>query len=419
MDKRPAFSHLRCRECGRHYAKEAIHVCEYDFGPLEAAYDYEAASLTLTHEAIAQRPRSMWRYRELLPIDGQPSVGLNTGFTPLVRAKRLAERLGVRELYIKNDAVNHPTLSFKDRVVSVALTRAKELGFDTVACASTGNLANSVAANAAGAGLRSFVLIPFDLEPSKIVNSLVYGTRVVGVRGAYDGVNRLCSEIAGKHRWGFVNVNLRPYYAEGSKTVGFEIAEQLGWRLPQHTVVPMASGSLLTKVHKAYQEFSALGLVEGGPARIHGAQASGCAPIVTAIKNGTDVVRPVPKPQTVAKSLAIGTPADGYYAIRVMQETGGTGEAASDVEIIDGIKLLAETEGIFAETAGGVTVACAKKLIEAGAIPRDESVVLCITGYGLKTQEALAGQVGQPDVIAPTLREFETLLDRENFSLTN
>jgi len=411
MDKRSTFSHLRCRECGREYSKEAIHVCEFDFGPLEAAYDYDAVKEILSREVISQRTRSMWRYRELLPIDGQPSVGLHTGFTPLVRAKRLAERLGVRELYIKNDAVNHPTLSFKDRVVSVALTRARELGMDTVACASTGNLANSVAANAASAGLRSFVLIPSDLEPSKIVNSLVFGTNVIGIHGAYDQVNRLCSEIAGKYGWGFVNVNLRPYYAEGSKTMGFEIIEQLGWKLPRHTVVCMASGSLLTKVRKAYQEFVKVGLAEDAPASIYGAQATGCSPITTAVKSGTDVVRPVPKPRTIAKSLSIGTPADGYYAIRVMQETGGTAEDASDAEIIDAIKLLAETEGIFAETAGGVTVACAKKLIESGRIPRDESIVLCITGYGLKTQEAITEHVGAPSLIQPNLREFEALIE--------
>ena len=411
MDKRSTFSHLRCRECGREYPKEAIHVCEFDFGPLEAAYDYNAVKEILSREVISQRTRSMWRYRELLPTDGQPSVGLHTGFTPLVRAKRLAERLGVRELYIKNDAVNHPTLSFKDRVVSVALTRARELGMGTVACASTGNLANSVAANAAAAGLRSFVLIPSDLEPSKIINSLVFGTNVIGIQGAYDQVNRLCSEIAGKYGWGFVNVNLRPYYAEGSKTMGFEIIEQLGWKLPQHTVVCMASGSLLTKVHKAYQEFVKVGLVDATPASIYGAQASGCSPITTAVKGGTDVVRPVPKPRTIAKSLSIGTPADGYYAIRTMQDTGGTAEDASDAEIIDAIKLLAETEGIFAETAGGVTVACAKKLIESGRIPRDESIVLCITGYGLKTQEAITEHVGAPKLIHPSLREFDALIE--------
>src|SRR6202023_293948 len=305
---------------------------------------------------------------------------------------------------------NYPTLSFKDRVVAVALSRAKELGIDTVACASTGNLANSVAANAAAAGLRSFVLIPADLEPTKILGSLIFGTNVIGIQGAYDQVNRLCSEIAGKYHWGFVNVNLRPYYAEGSKTMGFEIIEQLGWRLPRHTVVCMASGSLLTKIHKSFGEFSKLGLAEAAECSIYGAQAAGCSPITTAVKNNTEVVKPVARPHTIAKSLSIGTPADGYYAIRTMKETGGTAEDCTDAEIVDAIKLLAETEGIFAETAGGVTVACAKKLIESGRIPRDESIVLCITGHGLKTQEAVAEEIGQPAVIRPSLKEFESLL---------
>ena len=410
MHQSPFFSHLQCRECGRKYVKDAIHVCEFDFGPLEAAYDYDAISSRISRDKISARPRSMWRYRELLPIEGEPTVGHHTGFTPLIRAQQLAERLGVSELYIKNDAVNYPTLSFKDRVVSVALSRAKELGIQTVACASTGNLANAVAAQAAAAGLRSFVLIPSDLEPSKILNSLVFGTNVVAIEGSYDQVNRLCSEIAGNHGWGFVNVNLRPYYAEGSKTMGFEIAEQFGWRLPRHTVIPMASGALLTKVHKAYREFAKVGLVDPTEFSIYGAQAAGCAPISTAIKNNTDTVRPVPNPKTIAKSLSIGTPADGYYAIRTMQETGGTAEDCTDPEIVKGIRLLAETEGIFAETAGGVTVACAKKLIESGRIPRNESIVLCITGHGLKTQEAIAEEVGQPAVIRPSLKEFESLL---------
>jgi threonine synthase len=413
MDKRPFFSHLQCRECGRRYAKEAIHVCEFDFGPLEAAYDYDAIRDTLTREKIQTRPKSMWRYRELLPIENEPSVGLQVGFTPLIPAHRLAQKLGVKELYLKNDTVNYPTLSFKDRVVSVALSRAKELGIGTVACASTGNLANSVAANAAAAGLRSYVLIPADLEPSKILGSLVFGTNVIGIQGAYDQVNRLCSEVAGKYGWGFVNVNLRPYYAEGSKSMGFEIIEQLGWRLPRHTVVCMASGSLLTKIHKSYKEFIQLGLVDSSDFSIYGAQATGCSPISTAVKNNTEVVKPVPRPQTIAKSLSIGTPADGYYAIRSMKDTGGTAEDCTDEEIIAGIKLLAENEGIFAETAGGVTVACAKKLIENGQIPRDESIVLCITGHGLKTQEAITDKVGKPKLIRPNLKEFEALIEEE------
>ncbi len=408
MDKTsPFFSNLKCRECGRLYPTEAIHVCDFDFGPLEAAYNYDAIRQNLTRAAIEKRPESMWRYRELLPICGEPTVGCQVGFTPLIKADRLAKALGIREAWVKNDTVNYPTLSFKDRVVSVALTRALELGFKVVACASTGNLANSVAANAASAGLKSYVLIPADLEQGKVLGSLVYGTQVIGIHGAYDQVNRLCSEIAGKYGWGFVNVNLRPYYAEGSKTMGFEIVEQLGWRLPQHTVIPMASGSLLTKIHKSYKEFIHLGLVEDAPFKVYGAQASGCAPISQAMKRGTDIVKPVAKPDTIVKSLAIGTPADGYYAIHSMKQTGGASEDATDDEVVEGIKLLAECEGIFAETAGGVTTACARKLIANGTIPRDESVVLCITGHGLKTQEAIAGKCGEPRLIKPSLREFE------------
>ena len=404
------FSYLKCRECGRQYPKKAVHVCEFDFGPLEADYNYDEIKNSISRQVIESRPHNMWRYRELLPIDGDPTVGLKTGFTPLVKADRLAKALGIKELYIKNDAFNHPTLSFKDRVVSVALSRAKELGFKIVACASTGNLANSVAAHAAGAGLKSYVLIPADLEQSKVLNSLVYGTQVIGIHGAYDQVNRLCSEIAGKYGWGFVNVNLRPYYAEGSKTMGFEIAEQLGWRLPRHTVVPMASGSLLTKISKSYQEAIKVGLIDEQPFTVHGAQAAGCNPITAAFKAGTDLIKPVPKPNTIAKSLAIGTPADGYYAVNAIRPSGGFCEDATDEEIIDAIKLLAETEGIFAETAGGVTVACAQKLIASGKIPANESAVLCITGHGLKTAEAVAPHIGKPRLINPSLREFDALI---------
>ena len=404
------FSNLKCRECGSLYPKEAIHICEFDFGPLEAAYDYDLIAKHINRKVIESRPQTMWRYRELLPIDGNPTVGEQVGFTPLVRADRLAKHLGVDELYIKNDTVNYPTLSFKDRVVSVALSRAKELGFKVVACASTGNLANSVAANAAAAGLTSYVLIPANLEKSKIVGSLVYGTQVIGIEGAYDQVNRLCSEIAGKYGWGFVNVNLRPYYAEGSKSMGFEIAEQLGWKLPKHTVIPMASGSLLTKIHKAYKEFIRVGILDEQPFSVHGAQASGCSPISEAHKKHSDIVKPVPNPNTIVKSLAIGTPEDGYYAIRSMTETGGSAEDCTDEEVIRGIRDLAEYAGIFSETAGGVTVACARKLIDTGKIPRNESIVLCITGHGLKTQEAIHGHVGEPRIINPSLREFEALI---------
>jgi threonine synthase len=400
---------LKCRECGREYPLEATHVCEFDFGPLEVVYDYDKIKRSLTRKQIESRPQTMWRYRELLPVAGEPTVGFQVGYTPLVRADRLARRLGIRELWIKNDTVNYPTLSFKDRVVSVALSRSRELGFQTVACASTGNLANSVAANAASAGLEAYVFIPSDLEHSKIVNSLVYAANVVGIKGHYDEVNRLCAEIAGKYGWAFVNVNMRPYYAEGSKSLGFEIAEQLGWQVPQHTVIPMASGSLLTKIHKAYQEFTKLGLVSESPWRIHGAQAAGCSPISTAQKAGLDFFKPV-KPDTIAKSLAIGTPADGFYALRVMKETGGHAEDVTDDEVREGIRLLAECEGIFAETAGGVTVGVARKLIAQGKIPADDSAVLCITGNGLKTVDAIEKSVGVPREIRPSLREFESLL---------
>src|SRR5258708_7678561 len=327
---------LKCRECAREYPLEATHVCEFDFGPLEVAYDYDRIKKSLTKAAIESRPKTMWRYRELLPIAGEPTVGSLVGFTPLVKADRLAKALGIRELYVKNDAVNYPTLSFKDRVVSVALSRAKELGFETVACASTGNLANSVAANAASAGLKSYVFIPSDLEPGKILNSLIYGAQVVGIKGHYDEVNRLCAEIAGKYVWAFVNVNMRPYYAEGSKSMGFEIVEQLGWRIPKHTVVCMASGSLLTKIHKSYQEFIKLGLTDKADYHIHGAQATGCSPISTAQKAGLDFFKPV-KPNTIAKSLAIGTPADGFYALKTIKETHGSAEDVTDDEIRDAI----------------------------------------------------------------------------------
>jgi threonine synthase len=407
---------LKCRECGREYPLEATHVCEFDFGPLEVVYDYDRIRPALTRAAMAGRPQTMWRYRELLPVAEEPTVGRQVGFTPLIKADRLARRLGIRECWIKNDAVNYPTLSFKDRVVSVALSRARELGFEVVACASTGNLANSVAANAASAGLTSYVFIPADLEQGKIVNSLVYGANVIGIRGHYDEVNRLCAEIAGKYGWAFVNVNMRPYYAEGSKSMGFEIAEQLGWRVPPHTVIPMASGSLLTKIHKAYQELAKLGLVAESRWSIHGAQATGCNPISAAQKAGLDFFKPV-KPDTIAKSLAIGTPADGFYALKVMKETGGHAEDVTDEEIRAGIRLLAETEGIFAETAGGVTVSVARKLIATGKIPADEAVVICITGNGLKTLDAVAGHCGQPREIKPSLREFEALLPQTEKTL--
>lgn len=414
MDKCDGFMKaLKCRECGREYPLAATHVCEFDFGPLEVVYDYAKVQQTMTKSVILSRPQTMWRYRELLPIAREPTVGFQVGYTPLVRADRLARRLGIRELWIKNDTVNYPTLSFKDRVVSVALSRARELGFTTVACASTGNLANSVSANAAAVGLKAYVFIPADLEEGKIVNSLVYGANVIGIKGHYDEVNRLCAEIAGKFGWAFVNVNMRPYYAEGSKSMGFEIIEQLGWRIPQHTVVCMASGSLLTKIHKSYQEFTKLGLTSETKYKIHGAQATGCAPISIAQKSGMDFFKPV-KPNTIAKSLAIGTPADGFYALKVMKETQGACDDVTDDEIREGIKWLAECEGIFAETAGGVTVGVAKKLIASGRIPANDSAVLCVTGNGLKTLDAIVGNVGRTREIRPSLREFEALLDAES-----
>ena len=409
---------LKCRECGREYPLTASHVCEFDFGPLEVVYDYDRIKKALNRATIVSRAQTMWRYRELLPVAEEPTVGRQVGFTPLVKADRLAKALGVREVWIKNDTVNYPSLSFKDRVVSVALSRARELGFTTVACASTGNLANSVAANAAAAGLKAYVFIPADLEQGKIVNSLIYGANVIGIRGHYDEVNRLCAEIAGKYNWAFVNVNMRPYYAEGSKSMGFEIIEQLGWKIPKHTVVCMASGSLLTKIHKSYQEFIKLGLASETAYQIHGAQATGCSPITTAQKAGLDFFKPV-KPNTIAKSLAIGTPADGFYALKVMKETGGSAEDITDDEIRDAIKLLAECEGIFAETAGGVTVGVAKKLIATGKIPAKDSVVLCVTGNGLKTLDAVNGHAGHPREIKPSLREFEGMLANENSSTLN
>ncbi len=402
---------LKCRECGREYPVEPIYVCEFCFGPLEVVYDYKRIKRVLTRKNIEKRGKNLWRYKELLPIDGEPQVGLQSGFTPLIRADNLARELGVKELYVKDDTVAHPTLSFKDRVVAVALTKAKEFGFDTVACASTGNLAHSVSAHGAKAGFKRFVFIPASLEPSKIVASLVYGPNLVAVDGNYDEVNRLCSEIANKYKWAFVNINIRPFYAEGSKTQGFEIIEQLGWKAPDNVVVPCASGSLLTKVWKAFKEFKEIGILKELETRVFAAQATGCSPITSAIKQDTDVIRPV-KPNTVAKSLAIGNPADGYYAGQVVKNTGGYGEDVSDEEIIEGIKLLARTEGIFAETAGGVTIAAAKKLIEQGRIGRDETTVVCITGNGLKTQEALAGHTAEVHYIKPNFSAFEEVLKK-------
>jgi threonine synthase len=402
---------LKCRLCGKVYPKEPLNFCTDDFGPLEVDYDYDLIRKAISRAHIERRPFNMWRYRELLPIDAAPTVGPLVGGTPLVKASRLAETLGVRNLWIKNDAVNFPTLSFKDRVVSVALSKAREFGFTTVGCASTGNLANSTAANAAAAGLEAYIFVPHDLEPAKILGTSVYGAKVIGVTGTYDQVNRLCTQVAFKYGWGFVNINLRPFYAEGSKSMGFEIAEQLGWRTPKHVVAPMAGGSLIGKIHKAFHELHTLGLIDEPRCKIYGAQATGCNPITDAVKNGREQHKPVRKPNTIAKSLAIGDPADGFFAAKVMRETGGWGEDVSDPEIADAMMLLAKTEGIWAETAGGVTLAVAKKLIEQGRIPRDEEMVLCITGNGLKTQEAVTDLVERLVVIRPALEEFEPLVE--------
>src|SRR3954447_10008483 len=403
-------SGLKCRLCGKLYPKEALNFCTDDFGPLEVAYDYDAVGATLTRRAIEGRPRTMWRDHELLPIDGEPTVGRHVGGTPLIRADRLAKVLGVSELYIKNDAVNHPTLSLKDRVVAVALSKAVEFGFTTVGCASTGNLAGSVAANAAAAGLDAYVLIPDGLEQGKVLGATIYGARVVAIQGNYDHVNRLCSQIAFRFGWGFVNVNLRPFYAEGSKSMGFEIAEDLGWIAPDHVVVPMAGGSLIGKIYKAFKELELLGFLNSVPTRMHGAQATGCNPISNTVKTDALRVKPIRNPNTIAKSLAIGDPADGYFASQLIRDSGGWSEDVDDDAIVDAMRLLAETEGIWAETAGGVTVAVARKLIEQGRIDRDASTVLCITGNGLKTQEALSGRVAAPVVIKPSLAEFEALV---------
>jgi len=400
---------LKCRECGREYPKQPLYVCEYCFGPLEVDYDYLSIKKKLTKELIASRPKNLWRYRELLPIDGDPIVGLHSGFTPLIKANNLAKKLGVKELYIKDDSVCHPTLSFKDRVVSVAISKAKEFGFDTVACASTGNLANAVSAQAAEADLRCFVFIPADLELSKIIASLIYAPKVVAVEGNYDEVNRLCTEIANKYNWAFVNINIRPYYSEGSKTYIYEIVEQLNWRAPQHIIVPVAGGSLISKIWKGLQELYKLGFINEVKTKIYAAQAQGCSPVVTAIKENSEIIKPV-KPKTIAKSLAIGNPADGYYAFKTVKESGGWGEVATDEEIVEGIKLLASTEGIFTETAGGVTVAVAKKLIQQGVIPKDESIVISITGNGLKTQEAVSSKLLTPIRIKPNLNSFEEII---------
>ncbi len=396
---------LVCRECGREYPVEPIHVCEFCFGPLEVIYDYDEIKRNISRSKIEEGPKSLWRYIDLLPVE-EPTVGLTAGFTPLKKAENLGRELGLENLYIKDDSVNHPTLSFKDRVVSVALSKAKEFGFDTAACASTGNLANSVSAHAAQAGMNCFVFIPANLETQKIIGSLVFNPTVVAVEGTYDDVNRLCSEIANELQWAFVNINIRPFYAEGSKTLAFEVVEQLGWKAPDAVVAPAASGSLVTKIWKGLKELLKVGLINELKTRVYGAQALGCSPIAQAWKEGSDFVKPV-KPNTIAKSIAIGNPADGIYALNVTRESLGDWETATDEEIIEGIKLLAETEGIFTETAGGTTIAVLKKLAMSGKIRRDETVVAYITGNGYKTMEVLDGYLKTPVKIKASLKDFK------------
>jgi threonine synthase len=402
---------LRCHVCAAKYPADARWVCEECLGPLEPEYDYDLARRHLTRDTIESRPRNLWRYRELLPIAGEPRTGFHSGFTPLVRANRLAAILGVSDLYIKDDSVNHPTLSYKDRVVSIAATRAIELGFEVFGCASTGNLANSVSAHAARLGLECFVFIPHDLEQGKILGSAIFRPQVVGVRGNYDDVNRLCTQIADRYRWGFANINLRSYYAEGAKTLGFEIAEQLGWRFPRHIVSPVAGGTLLPRIAKGLRELQQIGLVQDEEfPRIHAAQAAGCAPVVRALEQGLEFPEPV-KPQTVAKSIAIGNPADGFQAVQTVKATGGSGAASSDEEILVAMELLAETEGIFTEPAGGATLAAAMSLIRRGVISRGDSVVVCITGNGYKTAaETVASRLPAPAVIGRSLDDFEAFL---------
>ncbi len=402
---------LRCKECGTRYPLEARFVCEQCFGPLEVAYELSDLDPAETKRKIQAGSRGIWRYSDFLPFEGRPGDPLEPGLTPLVRADRLAGRLGLGELWIKNDAAN-PTHSFKDRVVAVAVAKARELGFDTVACASTGNLANAVAAHAAAAGLRSYVFVPSDLEEQKLLATQVYGTTLVGVRGTYDDVNRLCTELADQRGWAFVNVNLRPYYAEGSKTLAYETVEQLGWKLPDRVVCPIASGSLFTKLGRGFDEWLELGLIEGELPTFNGAQAEGCSPVASAFEAGEDFCRPV-KPDTIAKSLAIGNPADGVYALDLARSTGGSIDSVSDDEIRAGIRLLAETTGIFTETAGGVTTAVLAKLAERGDIDSSERVVVYITGEGLKTLDATREGFEMHE-IEPSLKDFETVIERQH-----
>ena len=398
---------LRCRSCSREYPVEPLNVCDFCFGPLEIVYDYDAIARVVSRERIVTGPLSMWRYEDLLPVDGENAVDINAGFTPLIRCHNLGKVLGLENLYIKNDSVN-PSFSFKDRVVTVAATKALEFGFDTLACASTGNLACSVAAHAARAGMKSYVFIPADLEQGKVIGAAIYNPTIVAVDGSYDEVNRLCSEVADNYPWAFVNINIRPYYAEGSKTMAYEVAEQLGWRTPDHAVVPSASGSMFTKIWKGFHEFSSLGLIGKVGTKMHLTQPGGCSPIVEAYNADTLYIRPV-RPNTIAKSLAIGNPADGFFALRTIQDSDGTATAVPEDEIVQGMQLLAETEGIFTETAGGVVVSGLRHLVKQGRIKPHEVTVAYITGNGLKTQEAVSDIV-HPLVIQPTMEGFETAL---------
>ena len=399
---------LKCRECGRDYPIEPLNVCDFCFGPLEVVYDYDAISRSISREKISQGPPTMWRYEELLPADDKQAVGLSTGFTPLIRSNNLGRLLGLDHLYLKNDAMN-PTNSFKDRVVGVAASKAIEFEFETLACASTGNLAGSVAAHAARAGMKSYIFIPEDLELGKIIGAGIFGSRVMAIKGSYDDVNRLCSELSDSYRWAFVNINMRPFYAEGSKTLGYEVAEQLGWQAPAHCVVPSASGSLYTKIWKGFHEFSQLGLIPQVSTRMHMTQAAGCSPIVDAWVSGESHVKPV-KPNTIAKSLAIGNPADGHYGLLTLDESNGVATSVPEDEIVSGIELLAEQEGIFTETAGGVVIAGLRRLVNQGVIKKDEPTVAYITGNGLKTQEAVENSI-TTTIIEPTLAAFQQVLE--------
>ena len=401
---------LQCHSCKAQFPAQALWVCDKCLGPLEVVYDYGKVKRDISRSKIESRGKNLWRYRELLPIEGDPRTGAHSGYTPLVKADRLAKALGVKELYLKDDSVNHPTFSYKDRVVSVAATRAVELGFTVLGCASTGNLANSVSAHAARLGLQCFVFIPNDLEASKIMGSSVYKPQVVAIKGNYDDVNRLCTQIAEKYGWGFANINLRSYYAEGAKTYGFEIAEQLGWTFPRHVVSPVAGGTLLPRIARGFRELREVGLVDGDLPAIHAAQAAGCAPVINALNEDLEFPDPV-KPNTIARSIAIGNPADGFQVLHAVRSSGGSGAMATDNEILDGVQLIAQTEGIFTEPAGGTTLACAIKLIENGSIPRDESIVVCITGNGYKTSEVMASRVETPVQLGRALSEFDAFME--------